>query len=62
MTRNPTWLRDELILALDLDLRHRERLPDNDDPEIIDLLQTLNLLFAEAAQDATLFRNPKGSI
>ena len=29
MARNPTWSRDELILALDLYLRHRERLPDS---------------------------------
>jgi hypothetical protein len=26
MAKNPTWSRDELILALDLYLRHRERL------------------------------------
>lgn len=26
MIRNPTWTRDELILALDLYMRHRERL------------------------------------
>ena len=60
MARNPTWSRDELILALDLYLRHRERLPDSDDVEIVELSQILNSLFGEQAQDATLFRNPNG--
>jgi 5-methylcytosine-specific restriction enzyme A len=60
MARNPTWSRDELILALDLYLRHRERLPDSDDAEIVELSQTLNSLFGEQAQDATLFRNRNG--
>ena len=60
MARNPTWSRDELILTLDLYLRHRERLPDSDDGEILELSQTLNLLFGEQAKDATLFRNRNG--
>ena len=52
MVRNPTWSRDELILALDLYMRHNA--------EIVELSQTLNLLFGEQAQDATLFRNRNG--
>jgi hypothetical protein len=60
MARNPTWSRDELILALDLYLRHRERLPDSDDAEIVELSQTLNSLFGEQAKDAALFRNRNG--
>ena len=60
MPRNPTWTRDELILALELYLRHRERLPDSDDAEIIELSQTLNSLFGDQAKDANLFRNPNG--
>jgi 5-methylcytosine-specific restriction protein A len=60
MARNPTWSRDELILALDLYMRHRERLPDSDHPEIDELSQTLNSLFGEQAKDAALFRNRNG--
>lgn len=60
MPRNPTWTHDELILALELYLRHRERLPDSDDVEIVELSQTLNSLFGEQAKDAKLFRNPNG--
>jgi 5-methylcytosine-specific restriction protein A len=60
MPRNPTWTRDELILALDLYLRNRERLPDSDDAEIVELSQTLNSLFGDQAKDANLFRNPNG--
>jgi 5-methylcytosine-specific restriction protein A len=60
MARNPTWSRDELILALDLCLRHRERLPDSDEAEIVKLSETLNSLFGEQAKDAVLFRNRNG--
>lgn len=60
MARNPTWSRDELILALELYLRHRERLPDNNDAEIVELSRTLNSLFGDQAEDAALFRNPNG--
>ena len=60
MPRNPTWTRDELILALDLYLRNRERLPDSDDAEIVELSQPLNSLFGAQAKDANLFRNPNG--
>jgi CRISPR/Cas system-associated endonuclease Cas1 len=49
MARNSTWSRDKLILALDLYLRHRERLPDSEDAEIVELSQTLNSLFGEQA-------------
>jgi hypothetical protein len=59
-TRNPAWTRDELILALELYLRHRERLPDSDDAEIVELSRTLNSLFGDQAEDANLFRNPNG--
>jgi 5-methylcytosine-specific restriction protein A len=60
MARNPTWSRDELILALDLYMRHRERLPDSDDQELVELSRVLNALYGETARDASLFRNPNG--
>jgi hypothetical protein len=52
MARNPTWSRDELILALDLYLRHRESLPDSDGPECLrdfagDMTSILDRLLAE---------------
>ena len=51
MARNPTWTRDEIILALELYLRYRERLPDSDDPENVELSRTLNTLFGEQAKE-----------
>jgi hypothetical protein len=41
-------------------MRHRERLPDHDDVEIVELSQTLNSLFGKQAKDAALFRNRNG--
>jgi 5-methylcytosine-specific restriction enzyme A len=41
-------------------LFHRERLPDSDDPKVIELSRTLNALYGERARDASLFRNPNG--
>ena len=60
MPRNPTWSRDELILALDLYMRHRERLPDSDNSEVIELSRVLNALYGERARDASALRNPNG--
>jgi hypothetical protein len=53
MAQNPTWSRDELILALDLYMRHREWLPDSDDPEVVELSLALNALYGERARDAS---------
>jgi len=56
MVRNPAWTRDELILALELYMRHRDRLPDSDHLEIAELSQTLNsLLVAQLARLMQLF-------
>ena len=60
MARNPPWTRDELILALELYMRHRDLLPDSDHPEILELSQTLNSLFGTVARDAAIFRNANG--
>ena len=40
--RNPAWSRDELILALDLYLRHRASPPGKDSAEVIELSDFLN--------------------
>src|ERR1700730_5018375 len=42
--RNPTWVRDELILALDMYLRYAGNPPGKDSAEIIELSATLNRL------------------
>jgi predicted HNH restriction endonuclease len=60
MARNPPWTRNELILALELYMRHRDQLPDSDNPEIIELSQQLNSSFGDKAKDTTVFRNPNG--
>ena len=44
LTTNPKWQRDELILALDLYLRHSASPPGKDSDEILDLSDTLNRL------------------
>jgi hypothetical protein len=59
MARNPTWLREELILALDLYLRRG--LLDDGNPEIIELSDALNRLdLHPAVTHAETFRNPNG--
>lgn len=40
--RNPPWSRDELILAIDLYLRHRESPPGKDSEEVVELSHFLN--------------------
>jgi 5-methylcytosine-specific restriction protein A len=60
---NPDWVRDELILALDLYLRHRPNPPGKDSNEIRNLSDLLNRLgqrlFPPSLRSAT-FRNPNG--
>ena len=59
--RNPAWVRDELILALDFYMRFRDRLPNKASEEIANLSADINLLGRELglAGGAT-FRNPNG--
>jgi len=42
--RNPTWVRDELILALDFYLHHEGKPPSQNSAEIAELSETLNRL------------------
>jgi 5-methylcytosine-specific restriction protein A len=57
--RNPTWAWDELILALDLYLRHG--LVDDRDSRVIELSEVLNELPIHTVRpDEERFRNPNG--
>jgi 5-methylcytosine-specific restriction protein A len=59
--RNPTWLRDELIIALDLYLRYSGNPPPKGSAEIDELSETLNRLgryLGTATEDR--FRNVNG--
>ena len=60
--RNPTWLRDELILALDVYLRYAGNPPSKGSAEIAELSETLNRLgryLGIATEDR--FRNINGA-
>ncbi len=59
--RNPIWSRDELILALDLYLRHRESPPSKESPEVAELSSFLAELgkLREGSEGQT-FRNANG--
>ena len=60
--RNPTWVRDELILALDLYLRYGGNPPTKGSPEIDELSETLNLLGRYLGiATADRFRNVNGA-
>jgi 5-methylcytosine-specific restriction protein A len=62
-TSNPDWTRDELILALNVYLKHRPNPPGKGSPEIAELSRTLNQLgeklFLPHTRAAT-FRNESG--
>ena len=59
--RNPVWSRDELILALDLYMRHRPSFPDDRHPEVIELSRLLNRLAAMTkTAGCESFRNGNG--
>lgn len=59
MPRNPTWHRDELILALDLYLRYG--LLDDLHDDVIELSEVLNRLSLHTSQgNPETFRNPNG--
>jgi len=57
--RNPPWVDEELILALDLYLRNGQL--DNNNPEVIELSRTLNELPLQPDRpNVEKFRNPNG--
>jgi 5-methylcytosine-specific restriction enzyme A len=59
--RNPAWVRDELILALDMYLRYAGNPPDKESPEILELSDTLNRLARYLGiTRADRFRNANG--
>lgn len=59
--RNPTWSRDELIIALDLYFRVNPLHTSKRNPEIIEASQVLNELDIHLKRpDAQRFRNPNG--
>lgn len=58
---NPAWARDELILALDLYLRHRNSLPSKHHPEVQELSQFLGKMgLALGLSSSASFRNANG--
>lgn len=58
--RNPSWSRDELLLALDLYLKHRDRLPNQDSDVIAALSSDLQRLAGASAGRLASFRNTNG--
>lgn len=59
--KNPVWSRDELILALDLYMRHRAVPPGKSSQEVVELSEFLNQasILLGAAESGT-FRNANG--
>jgi len=57
MARNPSWTRDELILALDLYLRERRVLEETDE-QVVELSGLLNELPIHAQRGVGNFRSP----
>ena len=60
MARNPPWSRDELLLALDLYLRHRKNIPSQDHEEVVRLSKELVALGGAMGSQFQNFRNPNG--
>ncbi len=59
--RNPTWVRDELILALELYLKEGQIGPEN--PKVVALSDILNALPIHTTRpDIEKFRNPNGVV
>ena len=60
-SRNPTWARDELILALDLYFDHKPTTISKTHADVVELSHVLNALPIHGDRpDAAKFRNPNG--
>ena len=60
ISKKPRWDFEELVLALDLYMKHRESLPSADHPDVVELSNRLKRMNPEAAKKHTNFRNPTG--
>lgn len=61
MSRNPNWIRDELILALELYFRVNPLRSSDEHPEVVALSNLLNRLPIHAKENTQeTFRNPSG--
>ncbi len=59
--RNPTWRRDELILALDFYIRHHDYVPDKASKEIVRLSDNINAVARSLGLSGSdSFRNSNG--
>ena len=58
--RNPNWTRDELILALDLYVRHRPAVLGNTSAELMELSEILNRLSRTDGDRSPTHRNANG--
>jgi 5-methylcytosine-specific restriction protein A len=58
--RNPTWSRDELILALDLYVRFKGNPPGKTSKSVVELSDLLNKMGSQIANRKSDFRNPNG--
>ena len=61
VTRNPSWSRDELIVALDFYLTHPSSIPGKNSKEILELSSFLNALKSKVGGEISeTFRNANG--
>ncbi|CAN5118301.1 hypothetical protein BH10PLA2_BH10PLA2_00150 [soil metagenome] len=59
-TKNPLWTREQVILALDLYVKHQGRDPGVNHPDVIEMSALLRQMATEAG--LTTYRNPSGVI
>lgn len=57
MPHNPKWSRDELVLALDLYLQRRDKIPGVSDPEVIAVSELLQKMAGPAASAFKRYRS-----